>query len=280
MGSVLALLLHRKGHSIVSVISRTSRSARSLARVVRCRTASDQLTDTDPATTLVLIATPEEIIGEIAQELSEVPSIRFRSVAVAHTAGALTSDILSPIVRSGGKTFSLHPVQTFPEGRSLNRQRKVMKGIWYGFEGPKSVRPLARRIVKDLDGYFLDVPKDRKTLYHIACVFASNYPTILVAALERLAAGIGLDGLEPFRNLLQTSIRNSQELGAAPALTGPLARASARVLERHYQELASGDPALLHVYVALGLYGVQLLRSQHRITDEQARQMKSALIKT
>lgn len=277
VGSTLALLLHRKGHSIVSVISRTERSAHALARAVRCRVASVRLADVDPHSALVLIAAPESVVGEIAEGIADVRFDSRTSPAIAHTAGALTSDILSPVAAARGRIFSLHPIQTFPPQPGINRLADSMKGVWYGFEGPSAVRPFARSLVKDLGGHFLEVPKERKNLYHVACVFASNYPVVLMAALEKLAKGVGFKGLEPFRILLDSSIRNSYEMGAAGALTGPLVRASLGVVDQHKKALIGRDPELFDLYAALGMYGLSVLLSKGRITEDQAKEMRSVL---
>lgn len=277
VGSALAHLLHRKGYPIVSVISRGNRSARALARGVRSPIASTRLADIDPHSVLIVLAVPEPAITSIAGELAALPTLMPGRLTVAHTAGALTSDALSPLVAVGARGFSLHPIQTFPLHGPVSRQLESMKGIWYGFEGPRGVRPFARSLVKDLGGRMLEVPKDRKNLYHIACVFASNYPMVLVSVLETLGANLGMKGLDPFKPLIQSSIRNAQEFGAIPALTGPLVRGSLDILERHVEDLSARDQAVLGVYTALGLYAVTVLRAEGRISDEQASHMASIL---
>lgn len=277
VGSTLVRLLHQKGYPIASVVSRTLRSARSLARTVHCQRASDQLSAIDPRTGLIIIATPEGAIDETAVKLSQLGSLRFENITVIHTSGAVTSDALSPLSRSGARLFSLHPIQTFPAARPAGLQMKSMKGVWYGFEGPQSARPFARGLVKDLEGRFIEVPKDRKNLYHVACVFASNYPTVLLAALENVRDALGFQKLDPFEKLLESSIGNARELGPTDALTGPLVRSSLEVLQRHVETLGGLDKELLRVYTALGTYGISMLRSRGRISEEEARRMRQIL---
>lgn len=277
VGSTLAQLLKRRGHSIVSVISRTRKSARALADLVHCRTAGDDHAAISPETNFLLIATPESAVEQTARSIASVHGLPFERMYVAHTSGALSSDALAPLSERGSRAFSFHPIQSFPRNSGASMSLSSMKGVWYGFEGMRNTRSFARALASSLEGKFLEVPKEKKILYHIACVFASNYSVAVLGAVEQLARHLSGGGLAPFRKLFESSGDNAFRLGASRALTGPIARSSASVLRGHMAELSAREPDLLAVYSALGLYAVEILDKKGLLTEDDLRLMSSLL---
>src|SRR2546423_6617075 len=87
VGTAFATLLGRAGHEIVED-----------------RTAAD----------LVLIATPDERIASISDELAAEGAFHPDQV-VAHVSGATGLDALDAARRAGADVLSLHPLQTFPD---------------------------------------------------------------------------------------------------------------------------------------------------------------------
>jgi predicted short-subunit dehydrogenase-like oxidoreductase (DUF2520 family) len=278
VGSTLALLLYKAGYDIVSVLSKKKNSARKLARLVQCRKYSDSLSDIDPATRIILIAVPEEDIWGIGKELSTHADLDFSKLAVFHTSGSLTSDALLPLRKKGAITFSLHPIQSFSKASSLAHQIGQMRNVVYGFEGNKAAIQLARQLVKALCGTLVQIPKEGKILYHIACVFASNYPIALLGAVDDLAKRIGngikLAHLKP---MMSTSIENAFQQSPQMALTGPIARGSLATVENHLNELRKADKPLAILYQQIGLQALKMAEKRKSITPKVAKQIRLIL---
>ncbi len=277
VGTTIARLLQHRGHSIVAVISKSRKSARTLARLVRCRLSGDDVAAIPSETSFLLIATPESAIESVAASIASVTGLAFQKVFAAHTSGAISSEALTPLADKGVRTFSFHPIQSFPKTMAASMHLASMKGVWYGFEGPGTTRSFARSLSSSLGGKFLEVPKEKKILYHLACVFASNYPVVILGAIERLARQISGGDLTPFRKLFESSSENAFRLGASKALTGPVARGSAAVIHRHMAELGSKEPELLPLYGTLGLYALEILREKGLLNENDMRQIESLL---
>lgn len=277
VGTTLAALLGKKGHRVRSVIGRRASSARLAGRVLKALHTSSRLSTLSPETDLLILAVPDELLGKIAGDISRLTSLTFERLAVFHPSGPVTSDVLEPLASRGAKVFSLHPIQTFPGGVSLDDQVQHMQGIWYGFEGAEHHASLARRIVRDLGGQFVSIPKEEKILYHAACVFAANYPIVLLEAVEQLSRQVGLPGLTPFSPLVETAIREAFAQGPAKALTGPVVRGSAGIVRRHLEALTAKDPALASVYRALGSFAVRSAGDAGRISPEKIRELAAIL---
>lgn len=277
VGTTLARLLKRRGHSIVSVISRTRKSARSLARLVHCPNAADEVAAIAPETTFLLIATPEHVIKSVAESVALVDGLVLKKMFAAHTSGAISSEALSALADNGVRTFSFHPIQSFPRSTRTSISLESMRGCWYGFEGSGAARSFALKLSTSLGGKLLEVPKEKKFLYHLACVFASNYPVVILGAVERLAKQISGGDVSPFRRLFESSSENAFRLGAAKGLTGPVARGSAAIVRRHMIELSLKEPELLPLYSALGLYALEILGEKGMMSENDMRQLESLL---
>ena len=280
VGTTLAVMLHRRGFPIVSVISRHRTSARRCAELVSCPQYSTTLKRLAGETDLLVIAVPDEEIRSVARHLSSRVDVDFRGLKVFHTSGSLTSAELYPLRRRGALTFSLHPMQTFPASLTTRLQLQSMKGISYGVEGTRRSIPFAVSLVRSLGGKIFVVPKKEKISYHLACVLASNYPIALLAAVEEVVARfVRPPRLRHFERLIETSIQNALDHRPQRALTGPIARGSMRIVEAHMQVLRRRS-SLRSVYRALGIYAVELSRRAGRLTRKQSQALKEMLSKT
>jgi predicted short-subunit dehydrogenase-like oxidoreductase (DUF2520 family) len=278
VGSTLAVMLHRSGYRILSVVSKNKKSARKLANLTGCKKYSDSLSAIHPATNIILLAVPEEDVSGIAEEIASRSHLHFKQLAAFHTSGPLTSDTLLPLHRKGAMVFTLHPIQSFPKGSTLDQQLARMNQVTYGFEGIKAALPLARQLVKAIDGKLVQIPKEEKILYHIACVFASNYSIALLGAVEKLAKHIGGGiRLSHFQPLVKTSSENAFRLTPGRALTGPIVRGSVETIEMHMRELRKTDRSLMAVYRQNGLQALNMAVRRKTLKPKVARQIQQIL---
>lgn len=277
MGTTLAVLLSRRGHRIVSVISRDERDARRCAKLVGCDVYSRSISNLSPQTEFLLIATPDEVVENVAGSASHLRHINFRRLRACHVSRVLSSDALKPLALKGSLTFSFHPLQTFSPHNSLRRQLESMKHISYGVEGSAAAKRFAEKLAADLGGRIFAVPKEEKILYHITCVIASNYLIALEGLVEELAGRLGSrSGLEHFGGLIETSIRNGIRLSAANALSGPIARGSSVIVRRHLKRLGR-EKNLRSLYQVLSLQTLKLAVRGSGLTHKQARELKRIL---
>jgi predicted short-subunit dehydrogenase-like oxidoreductase (DUF2520 family) len=278
VGTTLAVLLKKAGYRIVSVMSRKKSSARKLARLVGCTSFSDSLANLHFSTRILLLACPEETISAIVGEIKRNASIDFTRCIVFHTSGSLTCDVLAPLRKKGATVFSLHPIQTFPKALPLSAQMEQMKDIWYGFEGERDALQFACRLVKDLGGRIVRIPKEEKILYHIVCVLASNYSVAILGAVETLARRVGNDlTLRQVIPLIRTSIEHAFQLTPEKALTGPIARGSVSTVQKHLQKLEKVDKRLAILYRQLGKQALEMVKKRNSLAPKLINQIQRIL---
>ena len=108
----------------------------------------------------------------------------------------------------------------------------------------------ARRLANVLGMEPIEVRDHDRVAYHAAACIASNFLVTLEAAAERLAGTAGVDrrALVP---LVRATVENWSALGAARALTGPVARGDHGTVAAHREAVAERTPELLALFDSL-----------------------------
>ena len=191
----------------------------------------------------VLLCVPDEAIAEAAAAIAGA------GVAVGfagHTSGASTLAELKPLGEAGSALFSIHPLQTVPDGDS---DLTACPAAIAGSDG--AALGFARELAERLGMRPFAVDDDDRAAYHAAAAIASNF---LVALQESAVELLERTGVEDARELLAPLVlrtaANWSERGAG-ALTGPIARGDEATVERHLEALREAAPELTDLYEVL-----------------------------
>jgi predicted short-subunit dehydrogenase-like oxidoreductase (DUF2520 family) len=282
LGTALGLALRSAGYKIELVAARRPATARRTAKVFGPKTlavAALQLGRLSPSqrlrlnrSSLVLIATPDDVIAQIAEQLAEIlisepaqsRDDKTRAAArrvVLHTSGALSSDVLEPLRRAGFAAGSLHPLVSISESRS---GAELLTHAFFSVEGDPAAVKVGRSIVRDIGGESFKIDSGRKALYHAAALTASPSMTALFdIAVDML----GACGLRPARArhillpLIESTVANLATQEPARALTGTFMRGDVSTVEKHLAALKAVKlPQALAAYVALGQRSLSMAR--------------------
>lgn len=184
----------------------------------------DDLTDAGEGVDLVLIATPDASIADVAAAI--VPS----ATVVAHVAGSLGLDALAPHIRRA----AVHPLVSLAD--PVSGAVRLASGSWFAVAGD----PIAQRVAADLGGRWFEVADADRSAYHAAAAVASNHLVALMGQVERIAAGIGVPS-DAYWDLARASLDNVARMGAAAALTGPVARGDWATVDRHLEAIDASE---------------------------------------
>jgi predicted short-subunit dehydrogenase-like oxidoreductase (DUF2520 family) len=243
LGTALAFALHDSGYTIAEVAYRPGRSGRK-ARAVAKEVGASAVAKALPADITFFCAGD----SQLADAVSGVAHENWRGKIALHTSGALTSDTLAPLRRSGATVASMHPMMSFVEGAHT-----PMWGVSFGLEGDAKAVRAARAIVRGLGGHAFLVKKSAKPLYHAFGAFASPLLIATLALGEMVGRRAGLSEREA-RNAMQPiveqTLRNYLEGGAAGAFSGPLVRGDVETVGKHLAALRS-MPEARAAYIAL-----------------------------
>lgn len=269
VGSTLGLLLFEKGFTIVSLVNRTAKRARALARKVQCMRVSTSVADVAPDTELLIFAVPDDALPNIVVQTAQ--QARLTKPLVVHTSGVHSTDVLRPFARKGGLVGSLHPIQSFPLSRSPKELLKAVEGIHFGIEGEGKGLNHVQHLVHALGGKSVCVPKGMKPLYHAMCVFASNYVVTVLNAVSETALPLELGRIwkEIVLPLCTTTVENAMKSSPALALTGPIVRNDFHAVTLHLDALQTFAPQLLPLYTVLGIETARIARQNGLLTSKQ-----------
>lgn len=203
--------------------------------------ASDDAPEACAGAGAALLCVPDTAIGTLCSRIGpDAPPL------VGHVSGAAGLIDLAPAAEHGAATFSLHPLQTFPDGAT------PVAGSPAAIAGStEDARSFARALAKAVEMRPFEVPEEVRAAYHAAAAMASNLLVALEQSAAELLDRIGIEnGRELLAPLVLRSAANWTERGPE-ALTGPIARGDETTVERHRAALAEAAPELLALYDAL-----------------------------
>jgi predicted short-subunit dehydrogenase-like oxidoreductase (DUF2520 family) len=279
LGTALAIALSSLGYPIEAVVARRLSSARKAAALVSRNTLALKANELDllPPSTILLLTTPDDEIANTAQRLSGSQRILSKGSVVLHTSGALSSDVLKPLIGIGFHIGSLHPLVSVSDSRT---GQKSLRGAFYCIEGDAAATRMARTIVRDLKGRSFTISSRHKPLYHAAAVMASGHVLALYDFATEMLMQCGLergDALRVLLPLLQSTVNNLARSDTAPALTGTFARGDVATVRRHLQALSrSGLLEAMEVYRLLGDRSLKLA-ARNGLEPKLVKQIKRTL---
>lgn len=221
-----------------------------LAPVCRGESVADAAQGVD----LLLIATPDGAIAEVADSIAPV-----ETTVVAHLSGARGLDVLA----THPLRAALHPLTSMPSA-DVGAQR-LARGAWFALDASSErAMEIVESVVVALGGQSFVVDDEHRSAYHAAAAIASNHVVALLGSAERVAASAGVP-LEAYLELVRATVDNIEDLGVVDALTGPVARGDWETVARHREAIDSSELAL---YDALVEAARRVVDSRTGLADE------------
>jgi predicted short-subunit dehydrogenase-like oxidoreductase (DUF2520 family) len=249
VGRVLGRLFARAANfAVADVLTRSAASAQAAAAFIGAGRAVSDYAALAPADVYMLSVTDDQIVPACE---ALAAAVDLRGAVVFHCSGALASDRLQAARDAGAHVASVHPIRSFADTEAVVAG---FDGTFCGVEGDEAALAVLLPALAAIGARAVQIDASAKTVYHAAAVFASNYlVTVLDAALRAYqAAGIPEEvARELARPLASESMENVFRLGAAPALSGPIARGDMATVKRQQDAVAAWDVATGQLYEAL-----------------------------
>lgn len=198
------------------------------------KSVADAAQDVD----LLVIATPDSVIAEVASAITPV-----ESTVVAHLSGALGISVLQPHLQRA----AVHPLTSMPTAES--GAQRLRRGAWFAIDANTAEgRECVEAVATALGGRSFVVEDEHRAAYHAAAAIASNHVVALLGSAERVAKTAHVP-IEAYLELVRASIDNIEDLGVGAALTGPVARGDWATVERHRDAIDESELALYDALV-------------------------------
>lgn len=266
VGAVLGTGLAEAGYPVLAVLGRTRARAARLARRVGAPVASTRWSDLPDDVRFIVCCVPDDAVAAVATALADVAHA-WSETTVAHTSGLLTADVLAPLAERGARTMSFHPLQTFADPDA------TLDGVFVALEGEDEALRLGRAAAINLGARYLELPAAAKPAYHLAATVASNFFVTLVALVQEILHGVGIEpetSLALVQPLVEQTWGNLLRHTPETALTGPIVRGDVGTVSRHGDVVAAHYRHLMPVYAALAAETVRVAVRAGRLDPDRA----------
>ena len=239
-GTALALAARAAGHEIAGVAARRRGAAADAAALLG---SNALLIGEDlPSSDLAVLATRDDAIGRVAEELAgSVGDV----AAVVHLSGLAPAEALSPIAAAGVPTGSFHPLQSLPTPEA---GAASLAGSWVAVTaGDDGLRGTLHDLAGSIGAVPFDLADESKALYHAAASASANFPLVaLVIAADLFEeAGVPFAAAGP---LVDAVVANAFSMGPRAALTGPVARGDVATVAAQLDAVAGRAPEHVAAY--------------------------------
>jgi predicted short-subunit dehydrogenase-like oxidoreductase (DUF2520 family) len=269
VGKTLGKCLYRLGWRIEAVVASSGAHAEAAARSIGAGTPYGRLTRDIFAADVILLATPDTALAQVAHDLARIARSGCTRKIVLHTSGALDRTVLAPLARLRAATGSMHPMQTFT-GSAVPK----LKGVVFAVEGDPRARRVAQRIARELGAAPITIDSKSKASYHAAGALVAGHGLALVEAATRILRKLGFSRRRAFEAVLPLTrqmLDNFESVGPQRAWTGPVARGDYAVVAAHAKALRSYPREFGGAYAALALLAGRVLAKDSSATIRNLR---------
>lgn len=232
LATQLGQALKEKGHQIVQVWSRTSKSAEELAAKLNCSYTSD--------ISLLSDEVDINIIAVSDQAITSVLSARkWGNALMVHTAGSIPMDIFSPYCTNYGVFYLF---QTFSKERSVDFSQ-----VPFCIEANTSQNvEVLTSLAQSMSQNIRLIDSVQRQQIHLAAVFVCNFVNHFYSIGEELLSEKGID-FEILKPLILETAHKITDHSPQSSQTGPAIRNDTIVIEKHLSMLTN-HPDLKTLY--------------------------------
>lgn len=237
LGSAVAVQLDRAGWP-VTVRTQSPAGRRQAKRLGLVEAEAEAMGRAE----LCLLTVPDAAVAAVARAVAPLLG---PSTGLVHCAGALTLEALQPAA-AGRPTGSFHPLVsvTGPETPLAGHSVAIAT------RAPPLV-PLLGRLAEALGLRPLRVPEEGRAAYHAGAALAASGLVALLDAAVAAWQEAGVPEREAMGGLvalMRSALDGAEARGTVAALTGPVMRGDAEVVQSHLRALPS---EVLPIYLAL-----------------------------
>jgi predicted short-subunit dehydrogenase-like oxidoreductase (DUF2520 family) len=206
--------------------------------------------------------------------------IDLRKKIIFHLSGIETSMLFTKLTINSLNTGSFHPLQTF--NTISYKYNDIVSNIYFGVEGGSNAIKYFKNICRSFKSDYVIIPKNKKLLYHGACVIASNFMVShfnIISEIVKKLSLKGKSGINIFRPIVNSTLNNIFSQGIHKSLTGPFERGDINTIKLHLKYFKENLPSQLYYYVLSGYEAMNIALKKKSITKKEAIEIEKLLYK-
>ena len=267
----LAAAMQAAGWPITHVASRSFESAATLSALLP---GSRPVPIVEAARSdWVFLTVPDDAIENIATSLTWCSHQK-----VLHCSGATEISALSAATMSGAQTGSFHPLQIF-SGQPDDGTH--LRGCTVALEARPGLLEEITDMAHMLGMQPIQLPPGSRPLYHAAAGYAASMIIALLGEASQIWKALGMDEAQSLRALLPlargTLDAVEKRNGLAAALSGPVSRGDASVLQKHARTLHQLGQQHGEIYRRLTERQIAIAQSSNQLSNETVQKLRRAL---
>ena len=241
LGKTLAKLIVQNSVGVIqAVCNRTGSSTKAAIEFIGQGEACKNILSL-PDADITFITTSDDKILSCCEKLSQSDRLKKNSIVV-HCSGVLAADVLESVKKKGCFIVSVHPMKSFSDPQvSVNE----FKDSYCAIEGDQEAIAIIKPLFEAIGAKTYHINSDKKMIYHVAGVFASNYlVTLFQQSLDCLKeAGVDNHAAKNLVvDLMQSTLNNIQQTDSSQeALTGPIKRGDIETIKKHLVVLGNAE---------------------------------------
>lgn len=228
---------------------------------------------------VVLLAVQDDRLATVVDHLADaVPDLRSPALWL-HVSGSHDLDVLQPLARAGVCIGAMHPICPLPDpdiGYANLRGQPAL--VLVQERGHPSTDTL-RRLSEAAGLRPLVTTGGDRLVYHAACVLAAGGLTSLYSVIDELLtrAVPDVDARLIGPALMQAALDSCQRSDPTTALSGPVVRGDAGLLNRQIESLAAADPGVAEIYRGLMRRAAEMAKAQGSLRGDALDQVRRVL---
>ncbi len=282
-GTALARALGQSGWPLGEMACRTETRAQERCALIGGGTpvtlehlaAAGSASHATDAPVLLILGVPDRLIARTATDLAR-RSWPADSAAL-HLSGSVEIEALAPLRAAGLAVGGLHPLHSFVHPEQDSRS---LAGSVAALEGDAAALALGELIAERLGMRAFRLAPGARPAWHAAASHACNHLVALLDQALDLMQSAGLprdEARAALLPLMSGTLDHLERHAPAQALTGPIVRGDASVVERHLRALSGVAPDIGAAYVALALRALHLATSERGLDPHAAAALRAAL---
>ena len=170
---------------------------------------------------LVFLTVPDQQLKKISRQIEYLPTL-----GIVHCSGQLANENL------GDNVAMFHPMMSFGGEETA----AIFKSCPIGITGPDALCELLEELANDMEAKPFQLDEESKATYHMAGLFASVFPYVLLLVAREQAALAGIPGGTAQEMLGPIFSRTVEHLSSADpklGITGPVSRGDISAVREH-----------------------------------------------
>lgn len=211
----------------------------------------------------LFLTVPDKAVKELYGQLREMD---ISGKCLCHCSCAMSAEDAFPDIREmGGFGYSIHPL--FPIS-SRYETYKELHSAYFCIEGSEERINEWVELFSGLGNGIKVIPGNMKSMYHSACIMASNLVSALAVQSLEMMEKCGFseaDARKAFAPMIMSNVKRILAAGPMEAVSGPVERNELETVRRHIE--CMGNETDRNMYKAVSRKLTEIVQEKHPETD-------------